>query len=141
LPGYHRAVKVLRVATWAPLILVACAATGGGNRQVPSPSPTATDSTSALDPGDVPAAVFNKIVADAVAQTGVDPSAITVKESRSVTWSDGSLGCPQPGMVYTQVLVDGFRVVLIANGKQLDYHGTGDRFVLCPVDRSKEPVG
>ena len=31
----------------------------------------------------------------------------TVVDARAVTWPDSSLGCPEPGMMYTQVLVDG----------------------------------
>jgi hypothetical protein len=129
------------VTLWAPLLLVACAAGGGGTDQTPSPSPAASGASSSLDPGDVPASVFNQIVADASAQTGVDPSAMTVLQSSAVTWSDGSLGCPRPGVMYTQALVEGFRVILEANGAQWDYHGAGDQFVLCPAKLAKPPVG
>jgi len=129
------------VTLWAPLLLVACAAGGGGTDQTPSPSPAASGASSSLDPGDVPASVFNQIVADASAQAGVDPSAMTVLQSSAVTWSDGSLGCPRPGVMYTQALVEGFRVILEANGAQLDYHGADDHFVLCPAKLAKPPVG
>ena len=40
------------------------------------------------------------------------------------TWNDGSLGCPQPGQLYTQALVPGYQVILDANGKQMDYRAT-----------------
>jgi hypothetical protein len=42
-----------------------------------------------------------------------------------VIWRDGSLGCPQPGMMYTQALVDGFRIVLRVKGQEVSYHGPG----------------
>ncbi len=47
-----------------------------------------------------------------------------------VTWPDGSLGCPQPGMRYTQALVSGSLIVLEANGLFYEYHsgGGGDPF-------------
>ena len=141
MPGYHRRVRLLLVTLWAPLLFFGCATTGGDADQSPSPSPTPSGETSSLDPGDVPQAVFNQIVADAAKQPGVDPSTLTVLESRAVTWSDGSLGCPRPGVMYTQALVEGFRVVLQANEVQLDYHGADDRFVLCPVRFAKPPVG
>ena len=49
-----------------------------------------------------------------------------------MTWPDGSLGCPQPGQVYTQALVDGYHVVLDADGDELDYRvGSGGSFNLC----------
>jgi hypothetical protein len=43
--------------------------------------------------------------------------------------------------MYTQALVEGFRVILEANDVQLDYHGAGDTFVLCPAKLAKPPVG
>lgn len=141
MPGYHRPVRLFLVTLWAPILLIACAAGGGGTDQTPSPSPATSGSNSSLDPGDVPAAVFNQIIADAAAKAGVDPSAITVLANSAVTWSDGSLGCPRPGVMYTQSLVEGFRVILQANGVQLDYHGTDDTFVLCPAKLAKPPVG
>lgn len=44
-----------------------------------------------------------------------------------VTWRDGSLGCPQPGMRYKQVLVNGYRIVLRHGGSEYPYHGAGAR--------------
>ena len=45
----------------------------------------------------------------------------------SVVWPDASLGCPQPGMAYAQVLRDGYRIQLRAAGKSYSYHGGGSR--------------
>ncbi|WP_418605475.1 hypothetical protein [Georgenia sp. SUBG003] len=42
-----------------------------------------------------------------------------------MTWNDGSLGCPEPGTVYTQALVDGYHVVLEAGGERYDYRVGG----------------
>ncbi|MGE5262940.1 MAG: hypothetical protein ACM3S0_06130 [Acidobacteriota bacterium] len=44
-----------------------------------------------------------------------------------VTWPDGSLGCPEPGMMYTQVLVEGYRIQLRSGGQVYEYHGGGTR--------------
>jgi len=50
----------------------------------------------------------------------------------AVDWPDASLGCPQPGMMYAQVITPGFRVVLEAEGKEYAYHTDAGRFVvLC----------
>lgn len=62
-------------------------------------------------------------VADLSAHVGVDPADIVVVAGAAVTWSDGSLGCPQPGMSYTQALVPGYRIVLTAGGVEYAYHG------------------
>ena len=59
---------------------------------------------------------------DASSRTGLPPEAIKVLSAARVTWSDGSLGCPLPGMLYTQALVPGVRVMLEAGGQVLDYH-------------------
>jgi hypothetical protein len=57
----------------------------------------------------------------------VEPGQVTVVSSSEVTWPDGSLGCPEPGMNYTQALVQGSRIVLEAGGKQYHYHSGGTR--------------
>ncbi|MFN8443197.1 MAG: hypothetical protein U0175_20650 [Caldilineaceae bacterium] len=58
--------------------------------------------------------------------TGLSLDQITLVSNEAVTWPDGALGCPQPGMVYMQVLVDGSRIVLSAGGKSYEYH-SGDQ--------------
>ena len=77
---------------------------------------------------------------DASIRTGLSPEAIKVLSAERVTWSDGSLGCPSPGMLYTQALVPGFRVMLDAGGQVLDYHaGARGHLVLCPAGWAVEP--
>ena len=65
--------------------------------------------------------------ADLAARLGIDVAQVTVVSSTETTWSDGSLGCPQPGMHYTQALIDGTRTILEANGTRYDYHSGGAR--------------
>jgi hypothetical protein len=78
---------------------------------------------------------------DAARRTKIDRTRLTVLSAGSVTWSDGSLGCPEPGKAYTQALVPGYRIRIQAGAEVLDYHA-GRRGVpaLCPADRSIEPV-
>jgi hypothetical protein len=61
---------------------------------------------------------------------GIESDEVTVVQAVAVTWPDGSLGCPEPGMMYTQALVDGTFVLLEAGGVQYQYHG-GDPLFLC----------
>ncbi len=69
---------------------------------------------------------------------GVDPGAITTVCQEEVTWRDGSLGCPQPGMRYTQALVNGYRIVLEHDGTTYRYHGGGRRPpFLCEQDTAR----
>lgn len=65
-------------------------------------------------------------------------SAVTVVEVQSQEWSDTSLGCPQPGMVYAQVITPGYRLVLEVKGERYEYHtDRGAHVVLC---QSEEPT-
>ena len=81
----------------------------------------------------VPVDLLDRIEADARQRAGPDGGAVTVVLAEPVTWRDGSLGCPQPGVAYTQALVPGYRVVLDVGGVVYDYRvGRGGRFRLCP---------
>lgn len=74
-------------------------------------------------------------LADFAARLDVEQDAITVLTYAEVTWSDGSLGCPQPGMQYTQALVPGQQLILsVADSAQSDasYHaGKNGTFKYC----------
>jgi hypothetical protein len=108
------------------LIVTACSAGAGATAPPPSatrppvltlpPSPATSSETSI-----VPPALLEPVLADAAQRTGADPSAIHVVEATSTTWNDGSLGCPKPGVMYTQAIVDGYQVTVEANGQKLDY--------------------
>jgi hypothetical protein len=57
---------------------------------------------------------------------------VTVMEVRDVTWPDASIGCPQPGMMYAQVLTEGTLIVLQRGGQTYEYHsGAGGEPFLC----------
>ena len=65
---------------------------------------------------------------------------VRVVEVVEVTWSDGSLGCPQPGVNYTQALANGQRVVLAAGGMTYEYHSGPNRPLFYCSD-PRPPVG
>lgn len=70
---------------------------------------------------------------DLAARTGVDPGEIAVTVSGKVTWNDGSLGCPEPGKMYTQSLVPGWRIVLsVAEGDHAYHAAQGGTLFYCP---------
>lgn len=64
---------------------------------------------------------------DLVERLGVEVSAVEIVSVDEVTWPDGSVGCPQPGMRYTQALVNGSRIVLRVNGVDYQYNSGGGR--------------
>jgi len=51
---------------------------------------------------------------------------IKLISTEAVTWPDGCLGVTRMGMMCTQAVVDGFRIILEAEGKQYEYHTNQD---------------
>lgn len=85
---------------------------------------TGASQTPAPRPQDLAVAALAK-------QLSISPAAITVRSVESVDWPDASLGCPQPGMMYAQVITPGYRVILEAKGKRYEYHAGTSNVILC----------
>lgn len=108
----------------------------------PAPAPSTSgkqEPTEAAVPAgqaSIPAAWAEKVVANAQAdlarRLAIPAETIIVHSVETVEWPDTSLGCPQPGMMYAQVITPGYRVVLLAAGKRYTYHSDGQgRVVTC----------
>lgn len=70
---------------------------------------------------------------DLAARLEIAPENVQVVSVQAIDWSDTSLGCPQPGMFYAQVITLGYKIVLSAEGKQVEYHADKKgRVVTCP---------
>lgn len=96
------------------------------------PVPLATHAAAAIPgPIDLPASVVDPVVAEVASIAGVPVDQVTVLSAEPVTFPDGSLGCPVPGLAYTQIPVDGYRIVAEVGGKSFDYRGTGSMFRRC----------
>ena len=61
-------------------------------------------------------------IANLSQQTGVPADEITLVSMEATKWSDTSLGCPQEGYMYAQVITPGYLIVLAAQGQQYEYH-------------------
>ena len=72
-------------------------------------------------------------IEDLAGQSGISAAdEITMLSVEPVEWRDASLGCPQEGMMYAQVITPGFLVMLQAGGEQYEYHtNQADTVVLC----------
>ena len=70
----------------------------------------------------MPRTVRRAVVADAAKRFQVAEDAVVLASAEMVTWSDGSLGCPQAGRSYMQVLVPGYRVTATTASGRLLYH-------------------
>lgn len=106
----------------APLFLEDSDPAGGEPEA--TPAPTAGGET---DADLVP------IVAAIAAELGVATSDVTAVSATAEVWPDASLGCPQPDMLYAQVVTPGYQVVVEVEGEQIEFH-TDERgaVVRCP---------
>lgn len=68
-------------------------------------------------------------------QLGVDPTDIEVEDFEETEFPDASLGVPEPGQMYAQVITPGYTIVLEVGGETYEFHASGDRVVLVPEDR------
>jgi len=52
-------------------------------------------------------------------------------------WSDASLGCPEPGKMYAQVITPGYRILVEVGGEEFEVHmdREGQNAVICDPDR------
>jgi hypothetical protein len=74
---------------------------------------------------------------DLAQRLSVAEEVILVQSMEPVTWPDASLGCPQPGMVYAQLLTPGFKVILEVGEEVYEYHtGMTQPIVLCREEDS-----
>lgn len=78
----------------------------------------------------VPREVRRAVVADAAKRFSVAESAVVLTRAEQVTWSDGSLGCPEPGRMYTQSLIAGYLVAAKTTEGELTYHTDSRAFVV-----------
>jgi hypothetical protein len=119
----------MRRAPWLvslALTAAACAQTPPAGR---SPAPPAQEE------------FVRRAMEDAAQRLGVAKAALTAVSVEPVTWRDGSLGCPEPDLMYPQVLVPGFRILLASAVGQLDYHTSlRGQLVLCPAGRAVQPL-
>lgn len=116
----------------------ACAAaprtsiTAGPSGGQPSDLPSASNGDVSDAPAGIPDSVWDAVLDDLARRLDRPPTDPVVVSAKAMTWNDGSLGCPKPGQVYTQALVDGFQVVVEVDGERFDYRSSGgDSVRLC----------
>jgi hypothetical protein len=125
------------------------AVVAGPDERRQTKTPIVTQNVIALPPmtgetppvkGRVPQAILDPILNQAAALARVDREQLVIVRAESVVWNDGSLGCPEPGMMYTQALVNGYWVVIDVAGQKYDFRvGSRGSFRLCPPGRGHPP--
>ena len=113
----------------AGLLLSAC----GDSRSPPNPDAPAIAERSAVASSD-PGEVAKQAVADFLSIPIVEITLVSVEAKE---FGDPSLGCPEPGMAYAQVITPGHRVVVEADGRRFDVRVAGEHGKICrkPADR------
>jgi hypothetical protein len=115
-----------------------CAAQGVGDAPR-APAPPATKELPPMN-ADLQSMV-QAALADATRRAPSGTAPPSVLRAERVTWPDGSLGCPQPGRMYTMALVPGYRIRIQAGAEQFDYHASlRGQPTLCPAGQATEPV-
>ncbi|MCO5191240.1 MAG: hypothetical protein M9928_06275 [Anaerolineae bacterium] len=103
----------------------------------PDPNATPQEMPAPGRPGEVRVPPTLQPAIDAlIQQLGADmeapSSAVQVTGIEAVTWNDGSLGCPEEGMMYTQALVDGYLITFNVVGNEVEVHTNGlSSYVIC----------
>ena len=116
-----------------------------------SDEPPEGSDTTVYERGDIDEGLrpfIDQATEDLAARLAIDPADIEALSAVLVTWPDSSLGCPQPGMQYAQVLTDGSIIELgVGVGDDMvvyRYHtgGSSGPF-LCdqPLDRKPAAGG
>jgi hypothetical protein len=107
----------------------------------PPASSTAVTNPPATEPvpAGVPREVIDSLIAYAAQQLVIDPGDVRVEQASPWSWPDTAFGCPEPGKTYSQVVTDGYWVILEAHGQTLDLRVALDGAVTecrLPEDRS-----
>jgi hypothetical protein len=80
-------------------------------------------------------------VSDLAQRLGVEEDTIGAAAVRQVTWRSGALGCPEPGLSYTQALVPGLLIILQVGEEGYGYHARqGGQPFYCPRERVEMPI-
>ena len=125
-------------------VAVAIFGCGNGGDSAEAPVDALADTMSVSSTGEViPITMEDRSIADtailALAEhLDIPVTGITVDSVRSIEWSDSSIGCPQPGMGYMQVITPGHRISLRANGNLHVVHEANGNAFVCT--RRKEAV-
>lgn len=93
------------------------------------------------EPTDLPISV-SKILGLLSEQLNVAAGDVTVLSFEQVQWPDGCLGAAQPDEMCTQAVVDGYQIILQANGQTREFHTNIDgslvREVLLPSPKGQD---
>ena len=139
-------IPVMALAAAMALAVTACGGNDDENRPAePTTTVPATESSTAalrfntpsppdeVVPGEIETAA-RKLLAK---ELEVDEGDFHLTSAEGKRWSDASLGCPEEGMFYAQVLTSGYKLVFDQAGTSYAVHTTSDgsHMVVCGEGR------
>ena len=74
--------------------------------------------------GEVPPKLLSTVIEKLADSENLELGDISVERAEFVIWPDGSLGCGQPGEMYTQAPVNGYWIVLKSLDRRFDYRAS-----------------
>jgi hypothetical protein len=77
--------------------------------------------------------------ADLAQRLGIDLDEIAVQSVEGTEFPDASLGVPEPGKMYAQVVTPGYVIELSVERQLYLYHGSGERVVAVPSNDEVQP--
>jgi hypothetical protein len=97
----------------------------GSTQEQTTPFPTIPSEAGMQD-------LINRAMTDLSQRLAISVNEIVLLEATSVVWPDGSLGCPQEGMQYAQVLTPGYLIRLQSGDQEYEYHASrGTTVIYC----------
>lgn len=139
-------IKLLPSAVMAGLLVGMAACTIVEDQQSSEALPVESEQVTALKPQivEMPMNLNGQIAVakkDLAQRLDVPPESVVLSGAQQVTWRSGALGCPEPGMNYTEALVPGSVIYLQVNYVIHAYHAkfAGKPFY-CPRERAESPV-
>ncbi len=119
--------RILMSITFMILMVSACSPQAQATGLPPDVEEQATHISTDLTPA-------QRIAISTLAQNlGITPDKIKLISTEAVDWPDSCLGVSTEGIACSQIVTSGFRVILEANGKQVEYHTNQDASVIVPA--------
>ncbi len=123
--------KILIVITMCILAVTACAPEGAATEEPGDVSEPPTAASTPVPAGLTPA---EEAAVSALSESmGIPASEINAVSAEAVDWPDGCLGLAEEGIACTQVITPGFRILLEAEGRQVEYRTNEDGSQVLPA--------
>jgi hypothetical protein len=107
--------------------------------RLPARVPSSAPPRGRLVTAEVPPDLIEKMRADLAQRAGISASAAKVVAAESIVWPNGALGCAEPGKMYTQATVPGYRVEFEYQGRNYAYHAAKNGFFQLCAHSTRTP--